>query len=268
VIDAVATGAIPNGQYAAVLIDEGHDLEPEWLKLTTRMVDPETESLLLLYDDAQSIYSVKEKLGFTLKSVGINVSGRRSKILRTNYRNTKQILDFARAACNELFTDKDKETGETPRVVPLASGGEGHEPAVRSLSSEREEAEYIAHCLATFKERGTAWSDIGVLYRSKSMGELINKACERKGIPVQWLLSSADKRNLDISANSVKLMTMHSSKGLEFPLVVVSGVHQMPQYKCDEAAEAKLLYVALTRATQKLMVTYSKEKGFAQRFAA
>ena len=50
-------------------------LEPDWLKLITQMVDPETNSLLLLYDDAQSIYKKKSGLGFTLSSVGIQAKG-------------------------------------------------------------------------------------------------------------------------------------------------------------------------------------------------
>jgi hypothetical protein len=33
---------------------QGHDFEPEWLKLVAQMVHPETNSLLVLYDDAQS----------------------------------------------------------------------------------------------------------------------------------------------------------------------------------------------------------------------
>jgi superfamily I DNA and RNA helicase len=56
VITAVDRKQIPSGQYQAVLIDEGHDFAPEWLKLVTQMVDPTTNSLLVLYDDAQSIY--------------------------------------------------------------------------------------------------------------------------------------------------------------------------------------------------------------------
>ena len=56
VIRGVDRKQIPCGQYQAVLIDEGHDFAPEWLKLVTQMVDPSTNSLLLLYDDAQSIY--------------------------------------------------------------------------------------------------------------------------------------------------------------------------------------------------------------------
>ena len=52
VIDAVEKEQIPRAQYGALLIDEGHDFEAYWLKLVTQMIDPEKDSLLLLYDDA------------------------------------------------------------------------------------------------------------------------------------------------------------------------------------------------------------------------
>lgn len=68
---AVDRRHVPAGQYHAILIDEGHDFAPEWLKLVTQMVDPHTNSLLLLYDDAQSIYRRGKHLRFSLKSVGI-----------------------------------------------------------------------------------------------------------------------------------------------------------------------------------------------------
>ena len=56
VIAAVEQGRIPRAQYDAVMIDEGHDFEPDWFKLVVQMIDPTSDSLLLLYDDAQSIY--------------------------------------------------------------------------------------------------------------------------------------------------------------------------------------------------------------------
>jgi len=59
VIRGVDRRQIPSGQYQAILIDEGHDFQPQWLKLVTQMVDPATNCLLLLYDDAQSIYERK-----------------------------------------------------------------------------------------------------------------------------------------------------------------------------------------------------------------
>jgi superfamily I DNA/RNA helicase len=68
VITGVDRRQIPSGQYQAVLIDEGHDFAPEWLKLVTQMVDPATNSLLVLYDDAQSIYERTQKKNFSFKS--------------------------------------------------------------------------------------------------------------------------------------------------------------------------------------------------------
>jgi len=65
VIRAVDVGHIPKGQYGALMVDEGHDFEAEWLQLIVQMVDPETSSLLLLYDDAQSIYKKKKSLDFS-----------------------------------------------------------------------------------------------------------------------------------------------------------------------------------------------------------
>ena len=56
VIRGVERKQIPSGQYQAVLLDEGHDFQPEWFKLVMQMVDPETNSLLVLYDSAQNIY--------------------------------------------------------------------------------------------------------------------------------------------------------------------------------------------------------------------
>ncbi|WP_460319172.1 hypothetical protein [Pseudomonas ogarae] len=42
-------------QYPAVLIDEGHDFQPELFKLVVQIINPKSNSLLVLYDDGQSI---------------------------------------------------------------------------------------------------------------------------------------------------------------------------------------------------------------------
>lgn len=58
---------------------------------------------------------------------------------------------------------------------------------------------------------------------------------------------------------------MHVSKGLEFPVVALSGAGQMPEDGQDEADEARLFYVAATRATQRLFVPLSGAGKFANR---
>ena len=120
VITGVERGHIPTGQYLAVLIDEGHDFAPEWLKLVTQMVDPTTNSLLLLYDDAQSIYEQSKKKNFSFKSVGVQAQGRTS-ILKINYRNTRQILQTASAIAGNLLTADDKDDDGIPLIKPSAA---------------------------------------------------------------------------------------------------------------------------------------------------
>ena len=56
---ALDTGRVPGGQYMALLIDEAHDFEDAWLRIAQRPVHPQTNSLLVLYDDAQSIYQAR-----------------------------------------------------------------------------------------------------------------------------------------------------------------------------------------------------------------
>lgn len=77
-------------------------------------------------------------------------------------------------------------------------------------------------------------------------------------------LSSILDKNED---NSVKLMTIHSSKGLEFDTVFIEGFESgiFPNSKLidnqDEIEEERrLLYVALTRAKKELYLTYSKSR--------
>ena len=61
-------------------------------------------------------------------------------------------------------------------------------------------------------------------------------------------------------------MTMHSSKGLEFPVVAISGLGYLPAKGQSEAVEAKLLYVAMTCSTDILLLTsHNRGSEFTER---
>jgi superfamily I DNA/RNA helicase len=159
VIRAVERSHIPGGQYQAVMIDEGHDFAPEWLKLVTQMVDPATNSLLVLYDDAQSIYERARSKQFSFKSVGIQAQGR-TTILKINYRNTKQILQTASLVAADLLTADDKDDDGIPLLKPVSCGREGQAPIIIKLPSLRDEAFAIAdHWPARTKKAtpGATW---------------------------------------------------------------------------------------------------------------
>lgn len=93
-------------------MDEGHDFETEWLRLIVGQASPSTESLLLLYDNAQNLtnrHLFKRK--FSFKSVGVKAQGRTS-ILRLNYPNTKEILQFAYAFSRPIIASGGEELDE------------------------------------------------------------------------------------------------------------------------------------------------------------
>jgi len=261
VIEGVDSGDIPKAQYGAVMIDEGHDFEAEWMELAVGMVDPTNDSLLVLYDDAQSIYK-KKSLDFSLSSVGVNARGR-TTILKINYRNTDEILKFSYDFVQNYISPHDADDDHVPIIEPDAVGRHGPKPVLRVFDSFEGELEYISGVLGRLHDqRGIPYSDIGIIYRSNWMGKELYEAISSKGVPCSLLNSKESKKGFSMSEETVKLMTMHSSKGLEFPTVFISGVGAMPVGNSSVANEAKLLYVAMTRSTDKLLVTSHKKNDF------
>jgi superfamily I DNA/RNA helicase len=63
-------------------------------------------------------------------------------------------------------------------------------------------------------------------------------------------------------------MTLHSSKGLEFPVVAIAGLGFMP-YQEDEAMEdTRLLYIGMTRAVERLILTAHQSSEFVKQLMA
>ncbi len=77
----------------------------------------------------------------------------------------------------------------------------------------------------------------------------------------------ADIDTAELAEDRVTLMTLHSAKGLEFPIVFLTGLeegifpHTRTLMNDDELAEERrLCYVGLTRAQMKLYLTYTEER--------
>ena len=261
VITGVDRRQIPSGQYQAILIDEGHDFAPEWLKLITQMVDPATNSLLLLYDDAQSIYERARSKTFSFKSVGVMAQGR-TTILKINYRNTKQILQIANLIAADLLTADDQDDDGIPLVKPISCGREGQAPIIIKLPTLREEAFAIADHLNSAHKEGHAWGDMAILCPDYSTRDLCAQVLHQRQMPVEMRRSAGD---FDPTSNKIKVMTMKVSKGLEFPVVALPGVGHMPAKGEDEQEAARVFYVAATRATQRLVIGVGGGSVFGQR---
>ena len=79
----------------------------------------------------------------------------------------------------------------------------------------------------------------------------------------ELLRQAADR---EARGEGVSLMTMHSSKGLEFPIVFILDVNEgsIPHRKAvldvDVQEERRMFYVGMTRAKERLHLYYVKEK--------
>ena len=81
------------------------------------------------------------------------------------------------------------------------------------------------------------------------------------------LLTDHEMKKDDPDEDCVSLMTIHSAKGLEFPVVFIvgwrgePGIHDEPQHIYQgEVTERRLFYVAITRAMTKLTLSYAEQR--------
>ena len=262
VIAGVDRGRIPRAQYGAVLVDEGHDFEPDWYKLIVQMIDPHTNSLLVLYDDAQNIYGNPNRRKISWKSLGVQAQGR-TTILKLNYRNTLEILSVARTFAQDLLASRsvDADGDGVPLIAPESAGRRGAVPELVRTDTARAQMDVLIARLRDEHAHGRPYSDMTVIYRNQWEGEKLHEVLRNLDIPSRL----ADKQTLFVVEDSVKLVTMHSSKGLEFPLVIIPGIGGLPKEGQSEADEARLLYVAMTRATEHLLLIHHDDSVFSKR---
>ena len=263
VIAGVDRGQIPRFQYGAVLIDEGHDFEPDWYKLIVQMIDPATNSLLVLYDDAQNIYGQADRRKISWKSLGVQAQGR-TTILKLNYRNTLEILSVARGFAQELLESRGDDDDGVPLIAPQSAGRRGALPELVRTETASAQLDLLIARLRDEHAHGRPYSDMAVLFRNQWEGEKLHEALQRIGIPSR-LADNTGKHALFVVEDSVKLVTMHSSKGLEFPFVIIPGLGSLPKPGQSEADEARLLYVAMTRATEHLLLIHHDDSVFSKR---
>jgi hypothetical protein len=253
-------------KYDAILIDEAHDFEPDWFRCATGSLrDGPEGDLLIAIDGAQSLYG--RSRGFTWKSVGVQARGR-SRRLSRNYRNTKQILEFAWQVAQSVL--KDVEESETHvRVLPTKATRQGPVPVYRGCRSVDEEHALIVRLVDELKEKGLVDREIAVLYPRKER-DRIDTLCRRlrESNEVCWISNESDPNGgvRSIARPGVRLLTIHASKGLEFPAVILSALDQLPNpIVPDELRDSNLLYVGLTRAMDHLAVTWSGSSDFTGR---
>ncbi len=107
--------------------------------------------------------------------------------------------------------------------------------------------------------------------RIENVKELLSVATEYHDLGIAGFLEEvalvSDIDKADFGTDSVTLMTLHSAKGLEFPVVFITGLeetvlpHSRALYDAAEMEEERrLMYVGMTRAKEELYLTYATSR--------
>jgi mRNA-degrading endonuclease RelE of RelBE toxin-antitoxin system len=255
--ELVTSGAV-RSPYTAVVVDEVQDLRPPDLRFLRALCAEHPGNLMVCGDAGQRIYPG----GFSLGALGIDVRGR-SAVLRINYRTTEQIRRVADRLLG-LASD-DLDGGQEPRAA-TRSLLRGPTPELRGYERRNEEVDAATERIRTWLKGGLQPEAIGVFTRTGARLKAVGDALTEAAIP--WCRLSDQN---DGPTAGVHVGTMHRAKGLEFKAVLVldcgDGVVPSPaaargdddpqDREAREARERRLLYVAMTRARDELVVSWS-----------
>ena len=265
-------------RYDIVLVDEAQDFDDTGLDLAYAMLKKSRQNLrpaglglrsynaghlVLALDSAQNLY----RRSMTWNPPDLTARGR-TTVFRRNYRNTRQILDFAwnfLAGSRKLpsVTRPDDEA----LVLPEASYRHGPVPGVLECGSLRDEARAIASEIERILSSGVDVKDIAVMYGHRDLQDELWNECRRRGLPYFHIQhkdpkGAEDRRDTAMTIrNKIRVSTIHGLKGLEFSRILIGGVnqayaHDVPKEDQTEAVK-RLVYVGMTRAMDELVVTYS-----------
>lgn len=249
-LDLAEQGAVDD-HYAAVVIDEAQDLTEVGIRLLHRLAGGDRrDGLFLVGDGQQSVYPG----GFSLGSVGIDVRGR-STLLKTNYRNTRQILATAASIVADAAFDDLEETFEHGRRTVTVTR-DGDPPTLAGYDTVDDHDEALVLALSTTADRsGVDLGDIAVLLPTNRMVKQYEATIRSLGLATQ-MLTKYDGQ----PTSAVKVGTFQRAKGLEFKHVFLPrlepeslGETQRHNEDADTHAERlellrRQLFVAMTRA--------------------
>ncbi len=268
-------------KYDAILVDEAQDFPPIWYScILEALQDPLDGDLLIVCDGNQGIRLIG---AVSWKALGIKAVGRtihQAFDLDRNYRNTREILKLA-----AHFTAKDvKNNEDSISIVPVDPGQairRGPKPILITCKDHADECRRIFSLTKTLLNGDVPFNEIKITLQPQDIGILYVRKLHKdyetfkrflKDLetlaPVTWLSEGYYSR-MKVFEESIKVQTVASAKGLQYRVVFVMWADLFsPRAPSDADLQQRFLYVAMTRASDILIVTYSDSNEFIERMVA
>jgi superfamily I DNA/RNA helicase/mRNA-degrading endonuclease RelE of RelBE toxin-antitoxin system len=254
---AVLLQEIAGSLYDAVIVDEAQDMSNQAFVLLRALVKEGPNDMFIVGDGHQRIYGRNKVV---LSHCGISIRGRARK-LKLNYRTTEENRQSA-VNLLEGFAIDDLDGGRDENK-DYKSITHGEPPMVKLFDSIARQNTFVVEYLR--KAKYTKMGDVCIVARTSAELTQVEKALADADIGSNRL--TATNSSL-VDHDLVKLATMHRVKGIEFEDVILVGINDgivplqhVIEGKGDTVSarqadleERSLLYVAMTRAKQHVMV--------------
>ncbi len=239
-----------------VVVDEAQDVGVAELRFLAALGAKRNDGLFFTGDLGQRIF----QLPFSWRALGVDVRGR-SFTLRINYRTSHQIRVQADRLLPQAVSDVDGLSEDRRGTISVFNG---QAPEIKTFDDPQQESEAVGDWIKGRLQDGVQPHEIGVFVRSPRELRRARAAVKQAGAASVEL---SDK--IEITEGRLSVGTMHLAKGLEFRAVAVMACDDeiVPSQERienvgDEAdleevyvSERHLLYVACTRARDRLLVT-------------
>ena len=225
-----ARGDWKKGTYDYIIVDEAQDFSREDIELFRSIA---RKALLLYGDTAQQLYQfIQTKKTVSMESIQY-LTGFPVEQLVFNHRLPKKVARMAQylnSENDELEERCIEEGAEKPKILKYSNITEQYDAIISLIQNKNME-------------------DVGILFRNNDEVEDAYEYFKEHGVNVEAKYGRF--MDLDFNSDNPKIMTYHSSKGLQFEHVFV------PECTVEDDKDRNPLYVAITRTYRSLYIMHS-----------
>ncbi len=218
----------PSADY--IIVDEAQDFSKEDIELFRSKAK---KALLLYGDSAQQLYTfIKDKQTVSMEDIQYFTKFPVEQLV-FNHRLPKKIARLAQylnSESDELEERCTEEGVEKPKIIKYNNITEQYDAIISLIQNKNME-------------------DVGILFRHNDEVERAYEYFKNHGLNVE--AKYGQFMDLDFSSDNPKMMTYHSSKGLQFEHVFI------PECTVEDDANRNPLYVAVTRTYRALYIMHS-----------
>lgn len=235
--------------FEVLIADECQDFSTNDLRSIINQLSNDSFGTFVL-DTAQKIY----KRSFTWKEVGLTIRPENSFRLERNYRNTKEIADFASCLLKKVNLDHDatlpnNSNCDTSGAKPIIFEGLFSEQTSFAINYIKNNIDLQHETVAFLHRKGYGYF------------EYLRCQLTQNNLPYCEITS---QHNWPSGTQNIALSTLHSVKGLEFDHVFIIGLNE-EHFIYDEVNDhdyqeaCRLVAMGITRAKKTILLGYKKE---------